>query len=237
MRPAAARQSPKGPTALIIAAGELPPAPLVPAIVAGTGATIVADGGLRHAARLGLAPDLIVGDMDSVEPELLAAYAHIEVDRHSRDKDEIDLELALSAARRSGAAGARVMGAFGDRLDQGVAALLIAARLAGGPEPFRVELHGGTHSAYLTTPALPQELRLPPGTIISLLALEGDAVVSIYGTRYQLHGARLPFGTGLGVSNIAVEDTVHVNCDDGTVAVIVEHAVDGASPMGTRPDR
>lgn len=210
--------------ALVFAAGDLPPRELVDALVAGTSSIVVADGGLRHAALLGLAPHLIVGDMDSVDADLLAAYANTKVERYPEDKPQIDLELALSAAHRSGAESARVLGAFGDRFDQGLAALLIAARLTTGPVPFPVSLHGGNHSAYPVTSALPQSLRLPPGTVLSLLSLEGDAVVSVSGVRYPLDRAKLPFGTGLGVSNVATTDVVDVTCFEGTVALIVEHA-------------
>lgn len=225
MRPAPAVESRKGwRVALIVAAGDLPPARLLGAIVEGTSPVVVADGGLRHANLLGLEPDLIVGDMDSVDAALLAGYSRSKVERHSEDKAQIDLELALDAARRSGAKAARVLGAFGDRFDQGLAALLIAARLARGSEAFPVELHGGDHSAYPVTPGLSQRLGLTHGTVLSLLSVEGDAVVSVSGVRFPLDHAKLPFGTGLGVSNVASAAAVEVTCHAGTVALIVEHA-------------
>ena len=119
---------------------------------------------------------------------------------------------------------ARVLAAFGDRFDQSLAALLIAARLARDPAAFPVALHGGNHSAYPVTPALPRRLHLPYGTVLSLLSLEGNAVVSVGGVRYALDHALLPFGTGLGVSNVATEDIVEVTCFEGSVALIVEHS-------------
>lgn len=227
MRPAASPHSGSDEgdgIALVIAAGELPPPALVRGVVEGTSIVIVADGGLNHAARLGIEPDLIVGDMDSVDADLLTSYSGSKVERHPEDKAQIDLELALSAARRYGAHAARVLGGFGDRFDQSLAALLIAARAAREPAAFPVALHGGNHSAYPVTSALPQSLRLPPGTVLSLLSLEGDAVVSVSGVRYPLDRAKLPFGTGLGVSNVATTDVVDVTCFEGTVALIVEHA-------------
>lgn len=227
MRPAAGKypgSDEGGRVALVIAAGELPPPALVRGVIEGTSTVVVADGGLHHAARLGLEPDLIVGDMDSVDADLLAEYSQAKVERHSEDKAQIDLELALAAARRSGARSARVLAAFGDRFDQSLAALLIAARLARDPAAFPVALHGGNHSAYPVTPALPRSLHIPYGTVLSLLSLEGDAVVSVGGVRYALDHALLPFGTGLGVSNVATEDIVEVTCFEGSVALIVEHS-------------
>jgi thiamine pyrophosphokinase len=76
-------------------------------VVADVGLVIAADGGLRHAARLGLAPDLLVGDLDSVAPTDLDAYPGLPVERHPTDKDALDLELALDAALRAARRGRR----------------------------------------------------------------------------------------------------------------------------------
>ncbi len=116
--------------ALVLAGGEPPLASLRDELVAGAGLVIAADGGLAHADALGVSPDLIVGDMDSVSPELLARYAGVERETHLERKDQLDLELALEAAVARGATTLRIVGAFGGRLDQSLAALLIAARYA-----------------------------------------------------------------------------------------------------------
>lgn len=210
--------------ALVLAGGEPPLPELVPPLLEGVGMVIAADGGLRHAAALGLAPDLVVGDLDSVGPELLRAYAPVPVERHPRAKDQLDLELALSSARRLGAASARVLGAFGGRLDQSLANLLVAARLAADEPPFPVSLHGGPHEARVCVPGLPCEAGWPAGTTVSLLALAGDAVATATGLAYPVDGLLLPFGAGLGVSNAATGGRVVVRCDSGVLAVVAELA-------------
>ena len=56
--------------ALVVAGGEAP----TPALLAGVGTwdlAVAADSGLDHAAALGVAVDLVVGDLDSVSPERL----------------------------------------------------------------------------------------------------------------------------------------------------------------------
>ena len=59
-----------------------------------------ADGGTRHALALGLTPETIIGDLDSLEPELVAELetAGVTIQRHPADKDQTDLELALELA-------------------------------------------------------------------------------------------------------------------------------------------
>ena len=65
---------------------------------AGKRLLIAADGGLELFVRLGLSPDLIVGDFDSVKPETLERFTAVETIRYPREKDATDGELALRAA-------------------------------------------------------------------------------------------------------------------------------------------
>jgi len=209
----------------VIAAGELPPPSVTDKVVRrslGRGAfVVVADGGLVHAKALGIEPQLIVGDFDSVSPELLAAYAPRLIERHAVAKDELDLELALAAAIDAGARELSVLGAFGDRLDQSLAATLIAARLASAG--LIIDLHGGKHSAWPLTAGNTIALELPIGTTVSVLSLIGDSVVSGVGLAYPLADRRIPFGTGLGVSNAIARAGGSVTCVGGVVAVIAEY--------------
>ena len=62
---------------------------------------IAVDAGLEAVKALGLEPDMIVGDFDTVKPEVLAYYRrmeHIVWDTHQPEKDETDTELALLKA-------------------------------------------------------------------------------------------------------------------------------------------
>ena len=81
---------------------------------------IAVDAGLERAAALGLVPDLIVGDFDTVKPEILERYRrmeHIVWDVHQPEKDETDTELALQKAQAIGSGEIAVLGATGGRID------------------------------------------------------------------------------------------------------------------------
>lgn len=212
-----------GAIAIVLAAGDLPSRSLLPRLLNDVDVVVAADAGLAHAAELGLRPQRIVGDLDSVDPVMLEHYQGVRTERHRVDKDELDLELALIAARELGATSFRVLGAFGGRLDHSLAALFIGARWAkAGSE---VSLHGGSHEAWLCLPGRPVVLSLATGTTVSILALGEQAVLSSVGLRYPLHDTRLGFGTGLGMSNVAADEQVSVSSTSGTAAVIVEHVV------------
>lgn len=208
-------------TALILAGGEPPLPRLRDDLVTGVDLVIAADGGLAHAAALGVTPDLIVGDMDSAAPELLGQHAEVERQTHPARKDQLDLELALDAAVARGATALRIAGAFGGRLDQSLAALLIAARRAAGGT--QVSLHSGRDEVIVVAPGVSLQAATRVGATVSLLALGDGAVVSFSGVEYPLERAPLPYGTGLGVSNVALGAEVSLSVHGGVVALLLAH--------------
>jgi thiamine pyrophosphokinase len=178
---------------------------------------IAADGGLRHAAALGLAPDLLVGDLDSVESALLALHPGLPVERHPREKDALDLELALDAADVRGARSTTVVGGLTGRLDQTIATLLVVqARHAAGHDH---EVDDGRRRVWPLRPDETRELPLRRGERFSLLALDAVAIVSVEGARYTLVRAPLARERALGVSNVAV-GRVRVQVHAGAVVVV-----------------
>lgn len=206
-------------TALVLAAGPLRPTARVRDLARGAPLVVAADGGLRHAPALGVAPDLLVGDLDSVRPADLAAWPDLRREVHPRDKDDLDLELAIDAARARGATEVLVAGAFGGRFDQTLATALVAARYA--REGLRISLVDGIHDAHPLVAGDRYDERLPQGTVFSLLALGAAARIDVARAAYELSDAVLPFGRGLGLSNRARGGPV-VAIREGTVLLIVE---------------
>ncbi len=180
---------------------------------------VAADAGMELADALGVRPELWVGDFDSARPELIERHGGVPTHVHPRDKNELDLELAIDAARRRGATQLVLGGVFDGRLDQTLAALLIGVRLR--EQGVGVRLYGGDHEAHVLTAGDELALALPPGTVFSLLSLRGTARVDVHGARFPLADAELPFGVGLGLSNRASEGT-SVSVRAGTVVVLVE---------------
>ncbi len=187
---------------------------------------IAADGGalpLRDAERL---PDLVIGDMDSLDPTTLAALAErgVEVRRYAREKDETDLELALLHAAALGATTIDVLGALGGRWDHTLAnvALLALPELQGR----QTRLLADRQILFLVRDSA--ALDGQPGDTISLIPLAGAAYgVTTEGLRYPLHDATLGFERGRGVSNVLLEPPGRVSLRAGLL-VVVQHDDGGA---------
>ena len=105
---------------LIFANGVLPDPEKARGVLQPGDYVICADGGTRHALALGLRPNLLVGDLDSVSDEHLrtAEEGGAEIMRYSSDKNETDLELALRHARERRPDAIVIVAALGARLDQ-----------------------------------------------------------------------------------------------------------------------
>ena len=205
--------------ALVLAGGSLDATGRLRRFAREADVVIAADAGVRHAEPLGVEPDLIVGDFDSVDAKLLDRWPDVPRQRHSTDKGELDLELAIEEARNRGFARIDVMGALGSRLDQSLAAVLICARLH--RDGVACRLLGNDSDVYPLAAGDSLRLDAPSGTTFSLVSLDPDVVVSIAGARYAVDETPLPFGVGLGVSNV-VDDAAIITCHAGLLVAIVE---------------
>lgn len=203
--------------AVILTGGAVVATPALRARLAGASLVVAADGGLRHAVTLGLAPDLLVGDLDSVAAATRSRYPGLATEPHPTDKDALDLELALDAAAARGATEVLLVGGLSGRLDQTLATVAIAqARRAAGID---VDVADGVRSVWPLRPGEVRRLALPAGTRFSLMPLDGVAVVSLSGARYPLERARLHRARGRGVSNEA-HGAIAVTAHAGALLVV-----------------
>ncbi len=175
---------------------------------------IAADGGLRYVLALGLRPEYLIGDGDSLPPD--AALQGIRWLRYPPEKDETDLELALQWAATQPERLILVLGALGGRPDHELANLLLLAlpALAGK----RVWLLGGAWGVTLIRGRETLTVHAAPGTILSLIPLGGPAEgITTAGLKYPLCDEPLHFGPARGVSNVMLQPQAHVSLRKGAL--------------------
>jgi thiamine pyrophosphokinase len=181
---------------------------------------IAADGGSRHCQSLKILPHLLVGDLDSIDPDLAASWQEkgVEVIRHPTDKDQTDLELALLLAQDRGATEARIYGAVGGRLDMTFGNLMLLAH----PQlSIPSTLICGAEEVHLLHPDDSLTLNGSIGDKLSLLPLHPDgARVSAKGVHYPLRGDLLEFGLTRGISNQMTQVESFIHLETGLLAVI-----------------
>jgi thiamine pyrophosphokinase len=214
----------------VVVLGGSPPHPDVVAHLADDRFVIAADSGLDHAHALGLGVDLVVGDLDSVTPDGLAAAiaAGIPVERHPSAKDAIDADLAVEAALARGARRLVVVSGGGDRLDHVLAGHLLLAH----PRLVAVDVQAWAGAAWIRALQGPARAPIagPAGAFVSLVPVHGRADgVTTDGLRYPLHAEPLYAGSSRGISNELLGGPACVAVERGALLVIVPYALGGAS--------
>src|SRR5207245_984641 len=119
----------------IVSAG----APLAPAVGVRTRLSafrqpyvIAADRGAATALAFGYQPDVVIGDLDSIDEPTLAELRRraVPIETHPRDKDATDGQLAIARALQFGPAQLVLLGFLGGpRLDQALANVLLLVGL------------------------------------------------------------------------------------------------------------
>lgn len=176
---------------------------------------ICADAGFRHAKRLGLHPDVLIGDFDSFTEPL---PADCEIIRFPEKKDETDTMLAVYCGRDRGYTEFEIYGALGGgRLEHTIANIQMLHHMA------LQGLHGSLISGPThVTVQLPGICTYPAKEgYFSLFSLTDECTgITMKGTEYPLSDAVLKNTFPLGVSNRIVDDCAEVTLKNGVLLVI-----------------
>jgi len=184
---------------------------------------IAADSGLAHAGELGLTVDLVVGDMDSVDPSVLAdAAAHgVMIERHPTDKDRTDLELAVHAAIDRGAGSITIIGAHTGRLDHLLGAMGLFAAVA--PRLDELIWLDGITDVIACSPGRTITVAGNAGEQVSLIPTGSDVHgIATGGLHWRLDDETLLAGSTRGLSNTIETPPAWVRVGDGTLLVLHE---------------
>lgn len=185
---------------------------------------IAADGGARHCQKLGIMPNVLIGDFDSLNEAELRGYeqAGAEIIRHPARKDYTDLELALLHAKSMGATQAIVFGGLGLRWDQTLANLLLPA--SNELSQMRIQLIDGNQEITVLHAGDEYEFRGNPGDTVSLIPLNAETTgISTQGLEYPLANESLVFGSTRGISNVLVGTTASLHLERGLLLCVIIH--------------
>ena len=176
---------------------------------------ICADGGLAHCEKLGLRPDLLIGDFDSLRTPAPPGIPRITLDM---EKNYTDSYHAAQEAAARGYTRLLLCGMLGGRLDHTLANLQLLLNLSG--QGIEALLTDGVTDAYALSGA--GELLLPnrDGCYFSVLALERCEGVTITGGKYHLEGYPLRADDPRAVSNEFAGRDVLVSQRAGKLVVI-----------------
>lgn len=180
---------------------------------------IAVDGGLKHLNSLKLLPDLLIGDLDSVDSKdlILIKERKIEIKKYPSQKDESDLELAIQYSVNKGFTKVIIVGALGGRVDQTIANI----NLLTNPEWRELDLilFDGEIEISLIHDKL--EIAGNPGDAISLIPMtEKVTGVRTEGLVYPLENEDLFQWRTRGISNVMTGKSASISIQGGLVICI-----------------
>ena len=180
---------------------------------------ICCDGAARHFQHLGIKPDVIIGDMDSIDPALLASYSKqgIKIIKYSANKDFTDTELALDYALGLKPESIFILGALGGRIDHTLANVFLLCK--GQEKGIRTYLIDEYGEAFV--PNKETSFINETGKTVSLVALSSEVTgITLTGFLYPLKEGTLILGESRGISNVINEARASISVRNGKLLVI-----------------
>lgn len=179
---------------------------------------IAADSGATTALVFGVVPEIVLGDMDSIEEKTKKALAKKKIPCISSpaEKDETDTELAIDYAIKNGATEIVLLGGIsGDRTDHILANILYA-----GISSVPITFINGMQKSFVAKGPTTISLTGQTNDLLSLVPLSSDAGgISTTGLKWELKNGTLIFGKPRGVSNVFLQNTVHLQLSKGILFI------------------
>lgn len=182
------------------------------------------DSGIEHCLSCDVVPDMLIGDFDSVDQQILHDPRLTNVPRRSFSarKANSDLDLALNALLTEQIAHATIFGVSGGRTDHMLFNWMLPLSRRW---PFSIRLIDDTVDARIVTSEYPLDCILKLNQLVSLVALSDTEGVTTQGLGYPLVNASLPAGSTLGLSNLVSEPIVKVSIVSGVVLAMLVHSL------------
>ena len=174
-----------------------------------------ADGGANSAVKLNVIPDYIIGDFDSIKPEVYDYFLDKCKIIHDKKQNNTDVEKCLEYAIKKNFKGTVLLGATGDRLDHTFCNLGIVLKYFN-----RIKIEIIHQRSILSAYTGKIILNTIPDEVISLYGIDLKTRIKSSGLKYPLNNVTLPFGKKESTSNVAAGNKVHLQINGGIIFVI-----------------
>lgn len=203
---------------IIFANGTLPNPEKARRLISPDDFILCADGGTRHALALGLTPNGVIGDLDSVtnEERRKMKELNVEIIQHPADKNETDLELAINHALTLNPVQILILAALGGRMDQTLANIALLSNSSLVTHNLRIT--DGVEEIFFCRDQAQVEGR--SGDIVSLIPWQGEVTgVFTENLRWHLHHETLYPDKTRGISNEMTADLATVSIKSGLLLI------------------
>ena len=173
---------------------------------------ICADGGLNYIDSLHIMPDLIVGDFDSVDKNLLLKYQNVKTRKFLPEKDFTDTELAIEEAINYGYKDIVIFGATGTRLDHTMANIMLIERYI--KSDINIKIVDDNNYIQILNKNI--TLNKKEGYYLSIVPItdyiEG---LTLKGLKFPLNNVKVNRGSTLCISNEVIDTRAEIQITNG----------------------
>ena len=187
---------------------------------------IAVDGGANHLYKMGIVPNYILGDLDSIDNDVRSYYENSNVvfKKFPSKKDETDSQLAVLLVEEVGLLGIDIYAGLGGRIDHELANIqLLYYILDRGMYP---RIISDKEEIYILKD---DEMNLKGniGDIVSIIPIRGDVRgLTLTNMEYSVDELDLKYSVTRGISNVMNSEDVFINVRDGCILVIKNYKKD-----------
>jgi thiamine pyrophosphokinase len=180
---------------------------------------ICVDGGAKYLRKLGIVPNVLIGDLDSISNEDLAYFKdmNVEIMKYPSQKDMTDAEIAVDYAVDKGFKEIVVIGGIGTRFDHTLANIFLLKKLL--DKGIKGILANEKNEITLIKDRI--KIEKEEDVKVSLLPLTGIVEgITTKGLYYPLNCEDIEIGSSRGVSNEFKDEIAEVSIKSGILIVI-----------------
>lgn len=205
--------------ALLVSGGNLNDFDLLLKLVGESDFVLCADGGVKFLLKIGVLPDLVIGDFDSIDEDSLNVIEenNIEIIKFPVIKNETDTELAVNYLLERNCSEITLIGATGTRLDHSLGNIFLLKKINDSGVFGR--LVDGNNIVYYGRNNI--KIRKEENYYASIIPLCTYGVrVTLKGFLYPLENHHIEFGSTLGISNEIVDEYGIIDTIEGECLII-----------------
>jgi thiamine pyrophosphokinase len=210
-----------GETCLLVLAGQPPSDALITWRIEEADYSIAVDGGYLCFRQAGLAPDTLIGDLDSLSDEEnpWSEFPELKV-VHLHEQDSTDFEKALNWIQiNTNTKKLIILGGLGKRTDHLTTNLLVASV---ADQSLEITFDDDQEWMRRVTPSCPLSLHGRKGANLSILPLCESSGVTTKGLQWELNSENIGGSKIVGQSNRCKSDLVEIKCETGNFFVFLE---------------
>ena len=181
---------------------------------------ICADGGTNHIMKVNKYPDLVIGDLDSINQETLNFIEKnkIPIQKFPTIKDDTDTGIALEYLIKKGFKEITLMGVTGTRQDHTMANIFLLDYING--KNIKGTIIDDNNIIYLVDDYL--RLEYMNNSFVSVIPITEKGIeISLSGFFYNLNNIKIKFGSTYGISNKVIEEYGEIKIHNGKALVFI----------------